>query len=96
MQYSLIRMWSTLKKFTNMDLNSEFQNLKRQWDSYDQGVIQWNVINSLKETVPNAAILPAALGNGQMQIWVDETGNNLTFQVKYSTGTVKSGTVALT
>lgn len=36
------------------------------------------------------------LGNGQVNFWVDEPGNNLTFKVKYSSGTVKSGTVALT
>jgi hypothetical protein len=44
----------------------------------------------------NAAKVDGDLGNSQVNIWVDEAGNNLTFKVKYSNGTtVKSGTVAL-
>lgn len=33
--------------------------------------------------------------NSQWSAWIDETGNNLTFKVKYNGGTVKNGTVAL-
>ena len=43
----------------------------------------------------NSAVNDADLGNGQVNIWVDEAANNLTFKVKYSDGTVKSGTVSL-
>lgn len=38
----------------------------------------------------------ALLINGQFAVWVDETADQLTFKVKYSGGTVKSGTVTLT
>ena len=95
MQLSLVRMWSTIKKFTNMDLNSEFQNIRQLWNDHDQGVKQWSVINSIVFSTPPAAIPTTGIGSSQMQIWVDQTGNNLTFQVKYSNGTVKNGTVAL-
>lgn len=45
---------------------------------------------------PNAAAADADLNNSEVHWWVDESGNNLTFKVKYAAGTVKSGTVALT
>ena len=92
---SLVKSWSFLKKVSTMDINAEFQNIKTQWDQHDQGVKKWKTVNAVDYSVPNAALASAVLGNGQMQIWVDEVGNNLTFKVKYSTGTVKSGTVAL-
>jgi hypothetical protein len=37
----------------------------------------------------------ASLHNGSMSAYLDESGNNLVFKVKYSNGTVKTGTVAL-
>ena len=39
--------------------------------------------------------VPAKMGNSQINFWINEAGNALNFQVKYSTGAVKSGTVAL-
>lgn len=45
----------------------------------------------------NAAEPSANMAASQVNVWVNETGNSLTFQVKYADGTtVKSGTVALT
>jgi hypothetical protein len=43
----------------------------------------------------NSAPADAVLGNGEITFWLDESGNNLAFKVKYSSGTVKSGTVAV-
>jgi hypothetical protein len=44
----------------------------------------------------SAANSSADLGASQVNVWVDETNNRLTFQVKYSNGsTVKSGSVTL-
>lgn len=45
--------------------------------------------------VPNSAIASADLTNGQISFYLDETGNTLTVKAKYSTGAVKTGTVAL-
>lgn len=45
--------------------------------------------------VPTIAPPDANLVASQFSVWVDESGNNLMFKVKYSGGTVKSGTVAL-
>lgn len=44
---------------------------------------------------PNTAIADADLVDGQISFYLDEGGNTLTVKVKYSTGTVKTGTVAL-
>lgn len=46
--------------------------------------------------VDSAALGDGKIGKSRVNIWVDETGNTLSFKVKYSDGTVKSGTVALT
>ncbi len=43
----------------------------------------------------NSAVSSGNLNDGNVNVWVDESGNNLKFQVKYSTGTVKNGSVAL-
>jgi hypothetical protein len=47
------------------------------------------------ETGAGTTVILGAPENGQIVGWLDESGNNLTFKVKYSGGTVKSGTVAL-
>jgi len=46
--------------------------------------------------VDTSAEADASLKNKEVNIWLDETGNNLVFKVKFSDGTIKSGTVALT
>jgi len=46
--------------------------------------------------VPTSAVSDANHNNGFMTFWVDESGNTINFKVKYSGGTVKSGSVALT
>ena len=46
--------------------------------------------------VDSSALGDARVGVSRVNIWVDESGNNLSFKVKYSDGTIKSGTVALT
>ena len=42
-----------------------------------------------------SAVTDGSMGNSQLNFWVNEGSNNLVFKVKYSDGTVKSGTVAL-
>lgn len=43
----------------------------------------------------SAAVADGDLGNGQVNIWVDETNDKLVFKVKYSNGTVKSASLDL-
>lgn len=45
---------------------------------------------------PNTAPTDADLKNSSISFWLDETNDALTFRVKYSDGTLKTGTVALT
>lgn len=47
------------------------------------------------ETVNTSAYSTSAMWNGSMAVHVDEGSNLLTFTVKYSTGTVKTGAVSL-
>jgi hypothetical protein len=52
---------------------------------------------NLMIAAPNAA--PASTSppmyNGSVTIWLDEAGNNVKFQCRYSSGTVKTGTLAV-
>jgi hypothetical protein len=43
-----------------------------------------------------SAIADGSIGNSQVNVWLDESGNNLKFRIKYSNGTLKTGTLALT
>lgn len=77
------------KGSTSLTLTASFQNssavtsLKVRDDNY---VIQRAI---------NSAINSGDLGNNEMSFYIDEAGNTLTVKVKYSSGTVKTGTVAL-
>lgn len=71
------------------------------FDQYDSGLKIWQIVSAFlvrseKYGVKPAALPSDALNPGEVNIWLDEAGNTLVFQVKYSTGTVKNGTVALT
>lgn len=46
-------------------------------------------------TTPNSANTDSDLANNQITFYLDETNNNLKVRVKYSDGTLKTGTVAL-
>jgi hypothetical protein len=46
--------------------------------------------------VENGAYGDDYLGNGEANVYVDETNHKLMFRVKYSDGTLKTGEVALT
>jgi hypothetical protein len=62
----------------------------------DLNTFGWNHTAAL-ELLRYRTTLPtdADLENQDLTIWVQEAGNFLKFHVKYSNGTVKSGTVAL-
>ena len=50
----------------------------------------------VRQAAPGTAPADADLWNNSVSIWLDQANNNLVVKVKYSNGTVKSGTVALT
>jgi hypothetical protein len=54
-----------------------------------------HVAGALAYAVPSSAPTDGDLSNGQVTAWVDETNNLLKFRVKYSGGTLKTGSVAL-
>jgi hypothetical protein len=45
--------------------------------------------------VNNSSVGDANIGNGEVNIYLDQTNNKLKFRVRYSDGTLKSGEVAL-
>lgn len=64
---------------------------------------QTNAVNVFKvstddhiaQAAPNAAPSSSFLDNSQISFYLDEVGNNLKVMVKYSNGTVKTGTLAV-
>lgn len=46
-------------------------------------------------TVPNTAPDDGAVNSSSVTMWVDEVANELKFRIRYSDGTLKTGTVAL-
>lgn len=48
------------------------------------------------QNAPNSAMADATLDNGQFSFYLNEAGNTLAVKVKYSSGTVKTGTISLT
>lgn len=56
MQMSLVRLWSYVKEFTNIDLNSEFQNIRQWWNDHDSGARTWNNVNVTNLKLPGGVI----------------------------------------
>jgi hypothetical protein len=52
-------------------------------------------LDVVKIDAPSSAPADATMSNGEVAFWLDESGNNLSFKVKYSSGTVKNGSVAV-
>lgn len=98
MNITLKSAWQGLRSLVATNVGNEFINIKQWWNDHDNGSRYWTNTNAQGFTILGAQ--PAALPNAQQanstfNVWVDESGNNLKFQVKYSNGTVKVGTVAL-
>lgn len=81
-----------------------FASETRRDINYDRGYVGINKempktrLHSTGSTilgVNSSANADVDLSNGEVNIWVDETNDELEFKVKYSNGTVKSGTVSL-
>jgi len=58
-------------------------------------IAQLHATGSTIVGVANVPISSSNVGNSQVNIWVNEGSNQLSFQVKYSNGTIKNGTVSL-
>ena len=60
-----------------------------------QGALHVAGGNSLLTALNSQAIVDGNMSNSNMQFWINESTNALTVRVKYSTGTLKTGTIAL-
>lgn len=65
-------------------------------DSANVNIIKGRNDGYVIQRAINAAISDGSLSNNELSFYIDESGNTLTVKVKYSGGTVKTGTVALT
>lgn len=59
------------------------------------GVLKINTGGQVIQSAFNSAIADGDLANSEMSAYIDEGTNLLTFKVKYSGGTVKTGSIAL-
>ena len=67
------------------------------WNIYSAGATTRNKFEGrVFQGAPNSAPSDADLGNGQITAYLNQAGNALTFRVRYSDTTLKTGTVALT
>jgi hypothetical protein len=68
---------------SNWQQFGQTSNPTKVWGSY------------LKLSAASAVLADASMDNNTINFWIDQTANALKVKVKYSTGTVKNGTVAV-
>lgn len=69
----------------------------QSWNIFSAGSTTRNKLEGrVFQGAPNSAPSDADLGNGQITAYLNEAGDALTFRVRYSNATLKTGTVALT
>jgi hypothetical protein len=68
-------------------------------NNFDSGGIMTGVVSTgtrwYQNPAPTTAPTSTVQNHGSVSYWLDESGNNLKFQVRYSGGAVKTGTVAV-
>jgi hypothetical protein len=82
---------------------AEYGNLEGYAASNGALLAGWKVIPDgaqagkvwMQTSAPSTANTSSAQENGTVTFYLDESGNNINFQVKYSTGVVKTGTLAV-
>lgn len=64
-------------------------------DGYSNRVVRMIGDGCMVYRVPGSAGFDSHMNNGSAYLWIDEAANQAVFRVKYSTGTLKSATLAL-
>jgi len=81
--------FGTTSPTNTVDVNGTFRVTK------GTGVLKINTGGQVIQSAFNSAIADGDLANSEMSAYIDEGTNLLTFKVKYSGGTVKTGSIAL-
>lgn len=94
-------------RFTKGKRRIDELQIEDRWSGTGLGAAKFTRVNDgeldvaagngrMHQPVGTSAPADGTLALGRLVVWVDEGTNTLWFKVKYSSGTVKTGSVALT